>query len=181
MAAQESTFSIAYDRQQDRLTLTLQGKGVQLEGKMTRRLLLGFIKGLPTWLDQQDLSMEMRGITPQLALARQHSSPRVDLYKPDTSQNAERSPEVHVPDSVACFLIEIISLSTAAVDDGTLSFRLQFLSADKKGAIALDLSNNEFLAVIKALVDNGEGWDLVYPWLGLATGQDWSNKTHSLH
>ena len=67
-----------------------------------------------------------------------------------------------------------------AVDE-TLTFRLQFLSADKKGAIAFNLSSNEFFAVINALVENGEGWGLVSPWLGLATGHDLPHQTHNLH
>lgn len=181
MTEHAPSFSIAYDRQQDRLTLTLQNKGVQREGKMTRRLLQGFLQGLPTWLEQHHLSIGARSLAPQAPSPQQLSTPGVGAATADRRQRAAPDPDVQVPDSMANFLIESIAVSKPVVVDGILAFRLQFLSVDKKGAIGLNLSSNEFFAVINALVDNGEGWGLVSPWPDLATGLHSPHKTHSLH
>ena len=159
MNQDQSLFSITYDSQEDRLSLTLKNHQGEVEGKMTRRLLRGFIESLPAWLDKEVAvppPSQEAVILPQKSASKgvpSVSSEAVESVTPVCDANKKTQ-----------FLIVSIRLSPFIQQSEQASIRLGFMCQDSEQKIALNLSLDEFTAVVTALVDKAEGWGLTHPW-----------------
>lgn len=126
---------------------------------MTRRLLGGFIEGLPAWLDKQvavPVPSQTEVTVPQKDFSNARSSVANDATQSSTLAG---SVETHI-----YFLIETISLSPLNPQCDKPSIRLGFLSQGGQNKMGITLTFDEFTAVITALVERAEGWGLAHPW-----------------
>lgn len=161
MTSAQSTISITYDEQQDRLRLLLTSKSQQqVEGVMTRRLLKGALQGLPAWLAKQVVALPSHTIVP--TVEQQHA---VSQFQHQTAQQqVKEQVDIEFNDEIRSFVVETLNLSAKVKPDGSQLIEMRFIAKDANRNISLSLTIEQFHQLIGAMIDKAEGWDLINPW-----------------
>ena len=184
MVNSQSVFSITYDKPQDRLKLILKNQAAQetpdTEGMLSRRLLRGFLQGLPSWLDQQSkaLAFQQQAMSVKVSDSTQHQTPALSSSGAPLSTKISEAP---IAKRVSPFLVDSISLSATRQRDDEGLFELKFIAQDKNNNLAIRLNLQQFYAVISALVDNADTWDLVNPLQNTVIPSDWQTSPRVVH
>ena len=184
MVNSQSVFSITYDKPQDRLNLILKNQAAQetpdTEGMLSRRLLRGFLQGLPSWLDQQSkaLAFQQQAMSVKVSDSTQHQTPAVS---PSGASLNVKISAVPSAEKVSRFLVDSISLSSIRRRDDESLLELKFIAQDKNRNLGITLTLQEFYAVINALVNNADTWDLVNPLHHAVTLSDRQTSPRVVH
>ncbi|MBL4606743.1 MAG: hypothetical protein JKY01_02805 [Pseudomonadales bacterium] len=176
MNQDQSLFSITYDSQEDRLTLTLKNHQGQIEGKMTRRLLRGFIAGLPGWLERQ-----VAAPLPSQEAVALPQNPAGKVIPPVASEAITSATPVCVAKNNSQFLIVSIRLLPLNQQSEKPAIRVGFMSQDNQQKIGINLSLDELTAVVTALVEKPEDWGLAHPWPNNALGTMTQHRDRIFH